>query len=103
MACFRAQAQRNANKEVPKSHPGVVPLAKGPSPIRLEVLEDWLVGYLRSADAQYLLEGFQFRFRILAEGERKAFFEEEKNLKVSKEYGTYCARKIKKKVLKVGF
>ena len=44
-------------------------LEKGPSPIRVQVLEDWLRSYPRKEDARYLLEGFNYGFGI----KRKAF------------------------------
>ena len=67
-SCFRARAQRNANKDSGgnKKASGGVLLVKGTSPIKLEILESWLADYPRPADAQYLLKGFLYCFRILA-------------------------------------
>ena len=48
-------------------------LEKGTSPIRVQVLEDWLRFYPCGEDERYLLEGFKYEFRIPALGERKAF------------------------------
>ena len=50
-----------------------VPLEKGPSTIKIKVLEKWLSTYPRNEDAKYLLDGFRYGFRILAEGESKVF------------------------------
>ena len=43
-------------------------LEKGPSPIRVEILESWLIYYPNREDAKYLLEGFKYGFRIPAFG-----------------------------------
>ena len=51
-----------------------VPLEKGPSPIRVTVLDGWLTDYSHRDDAHYLLKGFKYGFRILAVGEHRAFF-----------------------------
>ena len=61
--CFRARTQRTGNKEANGnrkandvgSHP-----PKGPSPIKIDVLEAWLQNYPIQADVAYLLDGVAF-------------------------------------------
>lgn len=48
-------------------------LIKGPSPIRLEVLECWLKDYPNQQDRSYLLEGFRLGFRIPFQGSRTPY------------------------------
>ena len=61
-------------REVPRSLTmTAAPLEKGPSPIRVHVMEEWLRSYPRQEDAKYLLKGFKYGFRIPAVEERKAF------------------------------
>ena len=50
-----------------------ITLEKGHSPIRVQVLEDWLRTYPRKDDGKYLLDGFRYGFRIPAVGKSKAF------------------------------
>ena len=73
-----------------------VQLEKGPSPIKLEVLEAWLKGYPCRADADYLLKGFRFGFRIPASGKRSACWA--KNLSSVKGMEDVVQRKINKEV-----
>ena len=47
---------------------------KGPSPIKVAVLESLLRDYPKREDADYLLAGFRDGFSIPAVGEQKAFF-----------------------------
>ena len=75
--CFRVRVQRNNNKDTggnKKAGSGGGAATKGTSPIKVSVLESWFRDYLRRLDAQYLLDGFKYGFRIPAIGERKAFF-----------------------------
>ena len=65
-------AERNLTAEA-------VTEVKGPSLIKVAVLEAWLLDYPRQEDANYLLAGFKEGFRIPAVGEQKAF--SAKNLK----------------------
>ena len=51
-----------------------VPLEKGPSPIKVTVLEALLSNYPCREDANYLLEDFKYGCRIPAVGECSAFF-----------------------------
>ena len=49
-----------------------VTLEKGPSPIKIQVLEEWLKSYPCREDANYLVDGFKYGFRIPTLGECRA-------------------------------
>lgn len=68
----------------------MVPLVRGLTPIRLEILEAWLLSYPKKAEADYLMQGFRFGFRIPALGERKAYFA--KKLTFSYQLGEHSAK-----------
>ena len=60
-------------QQVTKSLMGVEALlVRGPSLIKINILEDWLLAYPHKEDAAYLCQGFRYGFGISALGERKA-------------------------------
>ena len=49
-------------------------LLKGPSPIKVQMLGEWLARYPRNKDTTYLFDGFQLGFQITVTEEWKAAF-----------------------------
>lgn len=75
--------KENLGVQVPRitTTPGILrgEFPKGPSPIKMEVLEDWLLSYPNRQAANFLVLGFKLGFRIPAIGPRVATMS--KNLK----------------------